>query len=145
MSWEVIQTAGRMKSIDMFLNFPVMDMNRNVLWINPSGTDAKDISRMNAFWGDDSWKGAAYQQTPNLFGEIVEVKRKGNEPIALAFSKRLRDVGGFAQVSKPLPMRNSQSNILYYLIFASQKQVAKSIMTDIITNIFNKYANWGIK
>src|SRR5258708_26870396 len=31
LDWKVIQTAGRMKSIEIFLNFPVLDMNRNVL------------------------------------------------------------------------------------------------------------------
>jgi three-Cys-motif partner protein len=37
LNWEVIETAGSMKSIDMFLNFPIMDMNRNALWKNPEG------------------------------------------------------------------------------------------------------------
>jgi three-Cys-motif partner protein len=30
LDWEVIRTAGQMKSIDLFLNFPIMDMNMNV-------------------------------------------------------------------------------------------------------------------
>lgn len=30
--WQAIESAGNMKSIDIFLNFPVQDMNRNVLW-----------------------------------------------------------------------------------------------------------------
>ncbi len=29
LDWRVIATAGAMRSIEMFLNFPVMDMNRN--------------------------------------------------------------------------------------------------------------------
>ena len=45
-----------MGSIDMFLNFPVADINRNVLWRNPEGVDTADIDRMNAFWGDNSWR-----------------------------------------------------------------------------------------
>src|ERR1700674_5738193 len=31
LDWKVIQTAGEMKTVDLFLNFPVADMNRNVL------------------------------------------------------------------------------------------------------------------
>ena len=31
LKWDVIKTAGEMKSIDMFLNFPIQDINRNVL------------------------------------------------------------------------------------------------------------------
>jgi three-Cys-motif partner protein len=51
LKWEVIKTAGQMQSIDVFLNFPVADMNRNVLWRNPEGVDASDMDRMNAFLG----------------------------------------------------------------------------------------------
>ncbi|MBN2543312.1 three-Cys-motif partner protein TcmP [bacterium] len=32
LNWEVLKKAGNMKSIDVFINFPVMDINRNVLW-----------------------------------------------------------------------------------------------------------------
>ena len=35
LDWEVIETAGKMRSIEIFLNFPIMDMNRNALWRNP--------------------------------------------------------------------------------------------------------------
>jgi len=40
----------------MILNFPVMDMNRNVLWSNPDAVDKADVKRMNKYWGDESWK-----------------------------------------------------------------------------------------
>ncbi len=140
LNWEVIETAGQMKSIDMFLNFPVMDINRNVLWSNPEGVDQADILRMDAFWGDGSWKGVAYRQTPNLFGEVWEMK-EGNEAIALAFKERLKAVARFKHVLEPLPMRNSKGAIVYYLFFASQRQVAE----DIIKHIFNRYRSWGVK
>ena len=66
--WEVIKTASDMGTIDIFLNFPVADMNRNVLWHNSEGVEAADIERMNAFWGDDSWRKIAYTTDRNLFG-----------------------------------------------------------------------------
>ncbi len=138
LKWQVIQTAGQMKSIDMFLNFPVMDMNRNVLWRDPTGVSESDILRMNTFWGDESWNQAAYRQVINLFGEAVEFKEK-NITIALAFAKRLKDVAGFKHVSKPLPMRNSKGATVYYLFFASQREVAGNI----ISHIFNKYYDWS--
>jgi len=140
LDWEVIQTAGQMKSIDMFLNFPVMDMNRNVLWLNPEGVDHAHILRMNIYWGEESWKEAAYRPTPNLWGEIVGIK-EDNRTIALAFKERLTKIAGFKYVSKPMPMRNSKGAIVYYLFFASQQKVAD----DIIGYIFNKYQQFGIK
>jgi len=140
LKWEVIEEASRMRSVEIFLNFPVMDMNRNILWSNPKGVDPADISRMNAFWGDESWKEAAYRQTPNLFGEVWEMK-ESNRTIALAFRKRLQEVAKFKYVPQPIPMRNSMSSTVYYLFFASQNRVAD----DIVTYIFNKYRNWGMK
>jgi three-Cys-motif partner protein len=139
LNWEVIKIAGQMKSIEIILNFPVMDMNRNVLWRNPEGVDPADIKRMNSFWGDESWKEVAYYKTPNLFGEVVEFK-ENNRTIALAFQKRLKEVAKFKYVPEPIPMQNSTGNIIYYLFFASQNQKGE----EIAKYIFNKYRNRGM-
>ncbi len=137
--WEVIETAGRMKSIDIFLNFPVMDMNRNVLWNNPEIVDATDVLRMNRFWGDESWRRTSYRQITNLFGEVCEIK-ESNERIANAFRERLKTAARFMYVPYPIPRRNSKGAIVYYLFFASQNKVAE----EIITYIFRKYRNRGV-
>lgn len=139
LDWEVIKVAGQMRSMEIFLNFPVMDMNRNVLWSNPDGVDPAHIIRMNTFWGDESWKEAAYRRTVNLFGETLEIKER-NVTIASAFRDRLREVANFKHVSRPLPMQNSKGAIVYYLFFASQLQLAD----DIIKYIFNKYDSRGV-
>ena len=49
LNWEVIATAGRMKSIEIFLNFPIMDMNRNALWRQPKKVCEGAIEPMTAF------------------------------------------------------------------------------------------------
>ena len=38
-----------MKSVEIFLNFMVMDMNMNVLWKNPSAVSSTQIERMIGF------------------------------------------------------------------------------------------------
>lgn len=134
LNWEVIQTAGAMGSIDMFLNFPIMDMNRTALWRTPERVDESSIARMNAFWGDDSWHNIAYESVPTLFGPSEE--KVGNEAITKAFRNRLREVAKFRYVPAPLPMRNSKGGIVYYLFFASPKAVAQ----DIVDDIFKKYS-----
>lgn len=133
LNWEVIQTAGKMKSIELFLNFPIMDMNRTALWRNPDRVDEISIARMNAFWGDDSWRNIAYESVPTLFGPSEE--KVDNDTVAEAFRTRLKKVAGFKEVPEPMPMRNSKGSIVYYLFFASPKPVAKHIVTD----IFKKY------
>lgn len=71
LDWNVIRAAGSSQSIDIFLNFPVMDMNRKVIWHSPAGVNQDDINRMNAFWGDESWREIAYtklvQETSSAF------------------------------------------------------------------------------
>ena len=133
LDWEVIRTGGQMKSIDLFLNFPIMDMNRNVLWKNPQGIDTADVARMDAFWGDESWRSIAYKSEHDLFG--LHEERADIDMIAEAFRERLRSVAGFGNVPAPLPMRNTKGAVVYYLFFASQKPVAN----EIVTQIFDKY------
>jgi three-Cys-motif partner protein len=136
LNWEVMLTAGQMKSIEIFLNFPIMDMNMNVLKKDPGKVDPQQASRMTAFWGDESWRQAAYDTTGNLFG--MEEKAN-NDTVAEAFRQRLKKVAGFQYVPEPIPMRNNKGAMVYYLFFASQKPVA----TDIVRAIFNKYRNKG--
>jgi hypothetical protein len=47
----------------------------------------------------------------------------------------LRNVAGFNVVPEPLPMKNSKNAVVYYLFFASPKEVAQTIIND----IFAKY------
>jgi three-Cys-motif partner protein len=130
LDWQVIFQAGRLGTVDMFLNFPVMDMNRNALWRNLDKVSLDRASRMTRFWGDESWKQAAYSTASNLFGEP---EKEPNDAIAEAFRQRLIKVGGFKKVPVPLPMRNSRGAIVYYLFFASQVGVAENIVNDIFT------------
>jgi three-Cys-motif partner protein len=136
LDWSVTFAAGQMKTFDIFLNFPVMDINRNVLWRNPEAVNPSQIARMNAFWGDESWRNVAYRTDGNLFGWP---EKQANEIIAEAFRTRLQRVAGFASVPDPVPMRNSTGATVYYLFFASQKNTAENIVID----IFNKYRNRG--
>lgn len=137
--WEVVATAGKMKSLEIFLNFMVMDMNMNVLWKNPSGVTAAQIERMNRFWGDESWRRAAYRTQPGLFESHEE--KTGNEDIAEAYRERLRSVAGFKYVPRPLPMRNSSGAIIYYLFFASPNATGGKIVEE----VFERYRRRGIR
>jgi hypothetical protein len=62
LDWQAIEMAGQSRAVDMFLNFPVMDMNRNAIWRDPNGVPKDGIDRMNRFWGDESWRTAAYAE-----------------------------------------------------------------------------------
>jgi three-Cys-motif partner protein len=128
LNWQVIYTAGQMKSIEIFLNFPIMDMNMNVLKHNQDAVPHEQAERMTRFWGDDSWRSVAYSAAGNLYGYQ---EKTDNETIADAFRERLLTVAEFKHVSDPLAMRNSQNAVVYYLFFASPKPVALRIVKDI--------------
>src|SRR6266403_6002550 len=136
MSYSDSCTEPEKETIEIFLNFPTLDMNRNVLLWNPENASAEDVERMNAFWGDESWRDVAYSTTRNLFGWP---EKQPNEVIAEASRDRLKKVAGFKYVPEPVPIRNSKSAILYYLFFAAQKETAENIVDDIL----DKYRRQG--
>ena len=59
---------------------------------------------------------------------------------AQAFRDRLRTVAGFARVPDRLPMRNTRGATLYYLFFASPKDVAEKVVKDIFTKYRDRAA-----
>jgi len=134
-NWEVVATAGQMRSVEIFLNFMIMDANMNVLWNHPDSVPADQASRMTAFWGDDTWRKAAYRIEPGLFGPMEE--KAPNEAIVNAYRDRLRNVAGFEHVPEPIPMRNSRGATIYYLFFASHNSTGSRIAQS----VFRKYRN----
>jgi three-Cys-motif partner protein len=133
LDWDIIELAGKSQAVDMFLNFPVMDMNRNAIWRNPEKVPQDGIERMNRFWGDESWKGVAYAKSKqqSLFFFEEDDEKQSNSVIVQAFRKRLNKVAEFGFVPQPLPMINRRNAVVYYLFFASPKPVAENIITDI--------------
>jgi three-Cys-motif partner protein len=134
LTWEVIEAAGKSKSIEIFVNFMIMDINRNAMRRNPSKSVKSKVEQMTRLWGDDSWLDAGYDQVRTLFDEDVPVK-VSNERFAEAFRQRLITKAGFKCVPKPMPMRTKHNAVIYYLFFASQKDAGMGIVND----IFNQY------
>jgi three-Cys-motif partner protein len=132
LDWEVMQIAGELGTIDLFLNFPIMDMNRNALFWKPELADHDDIARMTRFWGDESWRQVAWADSkqPDMFKEI-EQEKQPNKVIAEAFRERLKKVAGFAHVPEPLPMTNRKNAVVYYLFFAAKNPTAGNIIEGI--------------
>ncbi|HEV7240171.1 MAG TPA: three-Cys-motif partner protein TcmP [Thermoanaerobaculia bacterium] len=135
LDWRVIARAAEMKSVEIFLNFPIMDINRNVL---RDGASPAKITQMTRFWGNESWRSAAFTPMPTLFGDVEETKVT-NWELANAFRDRLRNVAGFTEVSEPLAMKNSQRATVYYLFFAGQNVTGRRI----VDWIFNDYREKG--
>jgi three-Cys-motif partner protein len=134
LAWDVVATAGHMKSIEIFVNFMVMDMNMNILLHDLSRADHSQISRMDRFWGDRSWRDVAYEvsRQGSFFAESEQVKvEDANEKIAEAYRKRLIDAAGFGYAPRPMRFVNSLGRTIYYLFFASPNLTGNKIVEDI--------------
>jgi three-Cys-motif partner protein len=140
-NWEVIKMAAGLRTIEIFLNFMISDANRNVFWINSKNVPESQIRRMNAFWGDDSWKTIAYEKTKGLF-ELMEEKAT-NETVARAYQKRLIEVAGFKYVPDPIAMKNSKGSTLYYLFFASHNETGARIANQILSTYRTRGISYG--
>jgi len=136
-NWEVLQKAGQIKSIEIFYNFMIMDANMNVFARSPDKVQPSQVARMDAVWGDHSWREVAYRKTPGLFSDMEE--KTTNEAVVNAFRDRLIKVAGFEYVPEPMPMRNSKGSVIYYLFFASPNRTGAKI----VKNIFDNYRYKG--
>jgi three-Cys-motif partner protein len=137
LNWKLIQVAGSMKSIEIFLNFPIMDINMNALKHDRNKVLSSQKKRMTAFWGDDSWEEICYVKSRQIKAfDDDEQEKVGNKELESVFRERLKKVAGFKYVPEPMPMRNSNNAIVYYLYFATQNPIGEKIAK----HIFNKYS-----
>jgi len=129
--WSVVEAAGKARSIEVLLNFPIMDINRTVGQRNPAGVSGRYKDRMTAFWGDDSWQAIVHSADGSLFEEFPQ-KSPGSR-IVEAYCQRLKKVATFPYVAKPLLFAAPANNTpLYYIVFASHNRAGYNIASDIL-------------
>lgn len=134
LDWNIIKQLASVQTIEIFLNLPLMAMNRACLMNNPDKLTKEKIEQMNKLWGSEEWQSLKYVELPTLFGNKQKIKKDVNaKKISDSFVKRLKSV--FSYVSLPLIMKNSNNAPLYCLIFAGHNEKGK----DIIESIFGKF------
>ena len=133
--WATIASLAPVKTMDVFINFPLMDINRNAALKKLETADPQQGARLTKIWGDESWKELIYVEQGGLFNAPVLIKKiRGNEILKQGFRERLKHKAGFSCVPEPILMRNKTGGSLYFLFFASQKQVAQNIAQHIFEN-----------
>lgn len=133
LTWDVIEAAGKSGSIEIFLNFMIMDINRNALRKRMEKSLQSKVDQLTRLVGDESWKDAGYREVETLFGP--DYQKVSNEEFVEWFRQRLIAKAGFKHVPKPMPMKTKNNAVIYYLYFAAQKPAALNIVND----IFRKY------
>ena len=136
LSWDLVKAAGQSRTIEIFLNFMIMDANRNPFRREPTPDQQ---ARMTKFWGDESWRQAIQTETDqrNLFSGELDTEKSSNQAIAEAYRQRLIKVAGFQYVAQPVAMKNKIGKTVYYLYFASPNKTGHKIATHIL----DKYRN----
>jgi three-Cys-motif partner protein len=131
--WPTIESIGKTRTMDVFLNFPLMDINRNAALKLLEASNPKEGARLTKIWGDDSWKDLAYVEQSDLFSSAVLIKKgEGNEILKRGFRERLKQIAGFSFVPEPILMKNRIGGHLYFLFFASHQPVARNIAEYIL-------------
>jgi three-Cys-motif partner protein len=133
LTWKVIEAAGKSGSIEIFLNFMIMDINRNALRKRMENSLQSKVDQLTRLVGDESWKDAGYREIETLFG--TDYQKVSNEEFAEWFRQRLINKAGFTHVPRPMPMKTKNNAVIYYLYFASHKRAALNVVND----IFRKY------
>jgi len=136
--WPTIQEIAGTRALEIFLNFPVMALNRTVLPNDPNALTEAQIRRMNNFWGSTEWRGDIYQQVSTLFGTVeMKMQPTTGKRLGRLFTRRLREV--FRHVTEPLVMTNSRNAPLNCLIFAGHNVTGARIVRE----IFQRYQRLG--
>ena len=140
--WETIEMIARTKSIDMWLLFPAMAINR---MLPRSGVvPEKWALKLTETFGSTEWENFFYEkQQADMFGEEIIAKQpKIFEKLSEYITVRLNTVFEGAN-KKPLILRNSAGAPLFLLCFASGNPRGAPIALRIANHIINKN-NYGI-
>lgn len=132
LDWRVVCAAGRSRAVEVFINFPIMHMNRNCKRRLSSQILPGELAAMDQFWGDRSWHDTMFRPSAQigLFGDD-ELDKTDNRDLVDAYCERLREIAGFGFVASPLAMRNTKHAIVYYLLFAGPNRTGWKIVQDI--------------
>ncbi len=130
--WATIEVLAATKALDLFINFPVMGVNR--LLPRDEAPDPTSSERLKLLFKDTEWVESLYLHVADLFGDVRAMRdRLDAQRLADRYIADVRSL--FPYTSRPVIMRNSVNAPLYALFLASHNANAARI-TD---SIFDKY------
>lgn len=137
LEWNTLEEVAQAQTIEVFLNFPMMAINRNVRRRRVEDIPHGMRERMDRFWGTTDWEAELYIEEPTLFGpEQVRIEQSGKK-LGHIFRNRLKEV--FPHCTVPVLMTNSKNAPLYCLIFVGHNETGVKIAND----IFGKFLKMG--
>jgi three-Cys-motif partner protein len=131
LEWDTLKAIAGTRTIEVFVNFPVMDINRNVRLKNKNRISEESRERMDRFWGP-GWEGEIFEERQGLFEKETVLKPQSARGLGYRYQKRLLEIFRFCTI--PVVLRNSSNAPLYCLIFAGHNKTGANIAEDIFGN-----------
>ncbi len=126
--WSTVERLGKSNVFDIFINFSLMGIIRNLPKNKEPNSQITDI--ISGVIGNNDWINEIYYKSKDLFGDNWAVRNKINiEKLVCLYTNQVKGI--FEYLSKPVIMRNSKNAPIYALILASHKHVARKIMDEI--------------
>ncbi|GEM_PF-215701 len=127
--WETVSALGQAGIFDVFINFSLMGIMRNLTRrSSPSQAFRQTLRKVMQ---DDSWVDNLYVTQSRLWDDpMMQRGEMASARLAEQYTDLLRTE--FKYVSDYMIMKNSTGGAIYALIFASPNETAKNIMNDII-------------
>jgi len=136
--WSTIEEIAVTRALEIYLNFPVMALNRTALLNDPDELTEMQAQRMNRFWGSTEWRGDIYEEVPTHFGTVErKIHRTTGQQLGQLIKRRLAEA--FPFVKHPLVITNSRNAPLYCLIFAGHSETGARIVQE----TFRRYERLG--
>lgn len=128
--WNTIKMLGEAETFDVYINFPVHGVTRQLRGVPPT-----NIMRMfiDEIMGGSCWYSKVYKESDqhSLFENHASLQRVPSvaEELAALYAENLKSI--FKFVSSPRIMRQHTNSPLYALILASQAKLAIDKMNEI--------------
>lgn len=125
LNWSTVEAIGKKQQFDVFINFSVMGIYRNLGDQPPTGKNRDHINRV---MGNGDWFGDAYQKPQQmcLFPEMQKPYERKNhllaERLAKRYAEQLKLCFGYS--SRPIIMRGPTDAPMYAMILASHQELA---------------------
>lgn len=130
-NFETIRALAEAGTFDVFINFPVMAIIRNLRLDEYPTEHIKTL--IDGVLGNSEWMDELYKFHYMLFeGPVLRRGPLRAEWIARKYCERISSL--FPNVSHAVIMKNSQNAPLYALFLASHNQTAVKIVNDIFKN-----------
>ncbi|MBI2478877.1 MAG: three-Cys-motif partner protein TcmP, partial [Planctomycetia bacterium] len=130
-SWSTLESLGRTKAIEVFLNFPVGMAIQRLLPRDTGKITDKRRAMLDEYFGSPDWFDVVYRTTRTLFGDEEEKIEQSGKRLVKWYQGRLR--AAFGHVTKAALIRNTRRGHLYYLMLATPKPNAAKIANHILS------------